>query len=282
MKFLKRFNKTIPILTYHSLNILENNYEGNDHIAFESDLSTIDKLGFKVVPLSKVIDWYEGIVPYRAIKSGVAITLDDGSWLDYYNVMHPTCGQQISMLNLLNEFRNNTPKSRQNTAHISSFVISSPEARSELEEKNLSGNGWWGDDWWIKACETGLMNIECHSWDHLHDLLDDVAQNDNLKGDFSEIKTFDDCSKQIVRAAEYIEQTTGVRPSFFAYPWGQASDYVTREFMPNHKGAHQFRAAFSIEPKHVSKKDNIWFLPRYVCGRDWKSPKELEDILLRR
>jgi hypothetical protein len=32
------------------MNITENTYAGNDHIALASDLETIDELGFTVVP----------------------------------------------------------------------------------------------------------------------------------------------------------------------------------------------------------------------------------------
>jgi len=277
---MKSSRESVPVLTYHSLNVLENSYQGNDHLAFESDLRTLDELGRTIIPLSHVLDWYEGKVPFKEIEHGVALTLDDGSWLDFYDIRHPTCGPQPSMFNLLEAFRDSVSAARQPTLHISSFVISSPDAREELDQKNLLGNGWWGDDWWARARATNRVGIECHSWDHAHDTLENVAQQENIKGDFREIKTLGDCSIQVTRAAEYIEKTAGRRPSFYAYPWGQASDYMVREFMPGQQAVHQFRAAFSIEPRHVTKKDNIWFLPRYVCGRDWKSPAELKALLV--
>jgi hypothetical protein len=279
MKLFSRFGHSIPVLTYHSLNVLENCYSSNDHLAFESDLKTIEALGLKIISLHKLLDWHEGIVSYNEVRGGVAITLDDGSWLDYYNILHPTCGTQISMFNLLDEHRQKLQVPNRAFVHVSSFVISSPKARKELETKILLGNNWWGDDWWAKATKSGLMNIECHSWDHLHDLLEEVQQEKNLKGDFREVKTFNDCVQQVNAAADYIEKAAGIRPSFFAYPWGQASEYLVEEFMPNNRQNHRLRAAFSIEPKHVTKRENRWFLPRYVCGRDWKSPEQLEEIL---
>jgi hypothetical protein len=49
--------------------------------------------------------------------------------------------------------------------------------------------------------------------------------------------------------------------------------------MPTYQARHQFRAGFSCEPRAVSREDNIWFLPRYVCGRDWKSSQELINLI---
>ena len=163
--------------------------------------------------------------------------------------------------------------------HASSFVIASPEDRIVLDQRNLAGLGWWGDDWWAEAQGSGLMAIECHSWDHAHPTLDRVAQKDNIRGDFRSVDTFDDCIAQVDRAADYIEKTAGARPRFFAYPWGQASRYLRASYMPRQSKRHGFRAAFSIEPRRLSRRDDRWFLPRFVCGKDWKSTKELESIL---
>lgn len=279
MNFFRRHNRSVPVLTYHSLNVHQNSYAGNDHCAFESDLRTMDRLGLKIIPLSRVLDWYEGRISYREVKECVAVTLDDGSWLDYHDVIHPSCGTQVSMFNLLKQFQRSVTRVPQLSLHVSSFVIASSEAREELDQKNLLGNGWWGDEWWQEAQTSSLMSIECHSWDHAHPTLEKVAQKENLKGDFHAIDTYEECVDQVTRAAEYIEKTAGKRPAYYAYPWGQASDYMVSVFMPDHQQEHQFEAAFSIESKHLTREDNRWYLPRYVCGRDWKSPEELEAIL---
>ena len=265
------------MLTYHGNNVHDNSYAGNDHIAFESDLRTIDRMGLRILPLATVVDWHQGLLPDSEVEDGVALTMDDGSWLDYHDIEHPTCGVQKGMFKLLAAFRDETPG--QATVHASSFVIASPDDRIVLDQRNLAGLGWWGDDWWSVAQRSGLMSIECHSWDHVHDTLDRVAQRDNLKGDFREIKTYDDCAAQVTQAASYIESLAGRRPAFYAYPWGPASRYMVEEFMPTERASHRFRAAFSIDPRHVRAGDDRWFLPRYVCGRDWKAPAELKAIL---
>ena len=268
----------IPVLTYHSMNIDGNSYAQNDHLALASDLVTINKLGFNVIPLGTLVDWHQGMLPDDEVSQTVAITFDDGSWFDFYDLDHPTFGLQRSMFNILQDHNGRTNPNRQ--VHASSFVISSPKARSSLDKSCMIGKDWWGDQWWLEAESSGLMSIECHSWDHVHPNLESVAQKDQIKGDFSQVNSFSDAEIQFARAAEYIGSVLGGdRPSLFAYPYGQASQYAVANYLPNYQSSHQFRAAFTTRPKAVSRTDNIWLLPRYVCGQDWNSPRALENIL---
>src|SRR5690606_17795625 len=97
---------------------------------------------------------------------------------------------------------------------------------------------------------------------------------------FIAIASATDCDVQVAKAGDFIQQKlNGLRPTLFAYPWGQASDYMLQEYMPGHQSRHQFRAGFSIEPHSVSKDDELWFLHRFVCGRDWKPPEELINLI---
>lgn len=244
-----------------------------------SDLITIDELGYKVVPLSRVVDWHRGDLPDEALTKSVAITLDDGSWFDFYDLEHPTCGMQRSMLNILKDF--NANKNASFEAHATSFVISSPEARSSLDKSCMIGKDWWGDDWWNSAVASGLMDIECHSWDHVHTELDQVAQQNQLKGDFSKVESWADSEVQFAKACDYIAHVMGGRrPTLFAYPYGSSSSYVANEYLPEYQSVHRLKAAFTTVAKAVSKSDDVWLLPRFVFGHDWKSPEGLRDILL--
>lgn len=268
----------VPVLTYHAMNVINNTYAENDHLALQSDLDTISELGFKIIPLRQVVDWHQGSLADEDVSRSVAITFDDGSWFDYYDLDHPTCGVQRSMINILRDF--NARKGSSQHAHATSFVISSPEARSSLDKSCMIGKDWWGDQWWLAAASSGLMDVECHSWDHVHPELDHVAQQGQIKGDFSEVKSFIDAEVQFSEAGAYIGKVlNGKRPSLFAYPYGLVSSYVAKEFLPGFISNHRFRAAFTTEPKAVSKTDNIWLLPRFVFGKDWKSPQGLEAIL---
>jgi len=260
--------------------VTSNSYAGNDHLALVSDLETIVASGRRIIPLNRLVDWYLGLRVDEEVARSVAISFDDGSWFDFYDLDHPTCGVQRSMFNILKDFNAGNDISRR--AHATSFMISSPQARSSLDQSGLIGKDWWGDQWWLEAASSGILDIECHSWDHVHPELDQVAQQDQVKGDFSQVKSFNDAEIQFTRAGQYIaEVLAGKRPTLFAYPWGSASDYAVNEYLPKYRARHQFRAAFTIDPRAVSRADNRWLLPRYVFGRDGTSPQGLSGILNR-
>ena len=90
----------IPVLTYHGVNVIDNTYQGNDHLALASDLLTIRELGFRVIPLSQVVDWHEGELNDEDVSQTVAITFDDGSWFDFPidRVGRPLAGVVIALV----------------------------------------------------------------------------------------------------------------------------------------------------------------------------------------
>lgn len=270
----------VPVLTYHSVNIIENTYRDNDHIALAADLETLARAGWRVVPLRDVVAWRQGTGPRPEGDKIAALSCDDGSWFDFHDLDHPTCGLQRSFLNILRDLVDKASAGAQHDLHITSFVIASPQAREELDKKGLIGRGWWGDEWWGAAQDSGLMEIACHSWDHVHPDLGQVAQQDQVKGDFARIDTFEDCEAQVRQAGDYIaSRLGGKRPTLFAYPWGEASDYIREEYLPRFRAQHGFTAAFTTEPKPLEKTDSVWALPRLVFGRDWRSTEELEKLL---
>jgi hypothetical protein len=270
----------IPVLTYHSVNVISNTYQENDHIALAQDLRLINSLGYQIVSLREVFDWHQGRAAEEIAENAVALSLDDGSWFDFYDLEHPTCGLQRSMLGILKDFREEVGEKSQPGLHATSFVISSPQARDELDKKGLIGQGWWSDEWWPEAAASGLMDIECHSWDHNHPDLDVVAQRHQQKGSFSYIDNPEDCETQLAGAGDYIqERMAGIRPGFFAFPWGESNDYLLDTYLPEHRSRHGFEAAFSTDPRPVRRSDNRWNLPRFIFGRDWRSTSGLAKIL---
>jgi len=270
----------IPVLTYHSNNVAGNEYRSNDHVALAEDLEAITELGWRVIPLGRVVDWLLGDDGPVADGPALALCFDDGSWFDFYDLDHPTCGPQRGFFNILRQFRDGPAGAREPELHASSFVIASPQAREDLDRTSLVGRGWWGDEWWGEAQASGLMSVECHSWDHVHPGVGTVAQQEQRKGDFRAVDTFPDCAAQVEQAAVYIqEHLGGVRPRLFAYPWGQASAYMVSTYFPNYQDQHGFRAAFTGESAPVERGMNRWWLPRFICGRDWDSSAGLAALL---
>lgn len=266
----------VPVLTYHAINIHGNDYATNDHVALASDLATIARLGYRIVPLHRVVDALDD--PQLDLEDAVAISFDDGSWFDWHDLDHPACGPQRSFANILRDHRARTGT----FVHATSFVIASPAARAILDRTCMVGRGWWGDDWWPEAVREGLVAIESHSWDHNHDTLPETAQREQAKGTFRTIDTHGDADAEIRAAADFIDAHCAPhRSTLFAYPYGESNDYLVEEYLPRSAHEHRVRAAFSTEAAPVTSDSNRWCLPRYVCGRDWRDPAELDSLLSR-
>ncbi len=84
-----------------------------------------------------------------------------------------------------------------------SFVITSQEARSELDKTCIAGRNEWRDNWWNDAINDSLLEIGNHSWDHNYDTLQTVAQRNQEKGNFHVIDTWEDADN-LIRKAEHI------------------------------------------------------------------------------
>jgi hypothetical protein len=271
----------VPVLTYHSNNIGGNGYASNDHVALAEDLRLIHRRGLRVVPLDRVVDVLLGEAPESMVEAAVALSFDDGSWFDWHDLDHPSCGPQRSFAGILRDFVVETAA----PVHATSFVIVSPTARATLDRTCLAGRGWWGDDWWRAAQEQGLMAIENHSWDHNHHTLPITAQHEQRKGTFRTIDCHADADAEIRQAADWLDAHLAPhRSRLFAYPYGETNAYLTEEYLPRHGDEHRVRAAFGTEPGPVHSAAPRWNLPRCIAGQHWKSPAELSrllDVLIR-
>ena len=265
----------IPVLTYHATNIFGNEYSTNDHTALAHDLNLLLKNDITILSAHKLIQWINKEINLDKSKRYTVITFDDGSELDYTDWHHPTCGFQQSFYSIMQDYMNSSGR----YIHATSFVIASENARKTLEQTCLGGYSMWGDSWWQEAEDSQLLSIENHSWDHVHPTLDEVKQINNLKGDFSQINSLEDAHRQIALSSQYIDsQIKNKRTILFAYPYGDTNTYLTEEYFPHSQT--DIIGAFTCEPKHASQTSHAWKIPRYVCGSDWKSPEELESILL--
>lgn len=268
----------VPVLVYHSMRIHGREYQDNDLCALATDLELIQSEGMTVIPLHRLVGALRGGGNSPAEKRYVALTCDDGGDFDFHDLPHPIAGGQRSVLNILRDFKDSHAAA---SAHITSFVIVSPEARVELDKTCMIGRGWWNDDWWQPAISTGLMDIGNHSWDHNHDALPAAFHvNGVQRGTFSTICTRQLADSQIRVAADYLkDRAPNPGDRLFAYPYGEANRYLVDEYFPAYASEIGIDAAFGDTPDYVCEESQIWDLPRFICARDWKSPAQLLAIL---
>jgi peptidoglycan/xylan/chitin deacetylase (PgdA/CDA1 family) len=268
----------VPILTYHAGIISSNDYLGNDHIALRHDLQTLRERGWRVVPLQWVIENRLGIARHD-LKKCVAITCDDGTDLDFHDIDYPGFGLQRSFMGCLQDAKRYAPDVHQHL-HISAFVIADPVARALMDEKCLQHLNWMNETWWKDAQGSGLMSIECHSWDHNHPVLADTGPENMARGDFFQVDTEAKAKHEIDQAIDYINQRIAPKAcKFFCYPYGHANHYLINDYLPTHGPGLGILAAFGVQGEPATMQSTIWHMPRYVCGWHWKSSDELQRIL---
>lgn len=259
------------VLAYHAVNIGGNDYHNNDHVALREDLDLIASLGYRILPLSDCVDATIGNSTEIDEKT-VAITFDDGSCFDWYDLEHPTMGYQESFRSILASSRVD--------AVATSFVIASPEARMILDRTCLVGRGWWTDDWWSLAAKGNFIQIGNHSWDHNHPAIAETAIDSAQRGSFSVLNSFSDGEAEIAAAQDFIiSKCSPAACSLFAYPYGDYSDYIAREYLPSRGKKLGLKAAFTTEPIPLTRTSYRWLIGRYVCGHHWKSSSDLKWIL---
>lgn len=263
----------VPVLAYHASHIDGVSYTDNDHVALAQDLATLTALGWRVVPLSWVVDQRLGS-DERDLRRCVALTCDDGTVLDVADVDLPDIGPVRGFVGCLAD------ATGQPDAHITSFVIADPLVRSRLDAQCLRGLGWMGEDWWPSAATSGRLAIECHSWDHNHPVLDACVEHGMTRGDFFQIDSEPRARLEVDQAVAYLNDRIAPSTcSLFAYPYGHASDFLRRDYLPAHGRRLGLRAAFGVRGEPVTMASDPWCLPRFVCGWHWRTPGELAAIL---
>ena len=268
----------LPILTYHGVNVAGNDYATNDHVALATDLETVDRLGWRIVPLpAAVARWIAGD-PAWTDQRTLAITFDDGTDFDWRDLPHPVHGLQRSLFNTLADFRAASVPSR--AAHATTFVVVSPETREHIDRVGLAARGWWTDAWWAEAAASGHAAVASHSWDHNHDLARHLMGRERATGTFRSIATFELAEDEIARASARLKRVApNAGDRLFAYPYGEANDFLVRDYFPRHHARIGVDAAFGDGARPMDARDERWCLPRYVFGRDWARPEGLEALL---
>jgi hypothetical protein len=234
----------------------------------------IANLGLRVCPLSEVVKAVE-TNDFEDVAGCVALSLDDGSDFDFHDLPHPTWGKQRSTLGILKDA---AETGLHPTLEATSFTIVAPEARRELDQKEMIGAGWWNDDWWPAAEQTRLLRIENHSWDHNQASLD-TTKTTAARGTF-QLTDRAEADAEIRAASEYLRMVRGRSdPVLFAYPYGDVSEYLATDYFPRGVDAHGVRAAFTTEGVPVTAGMDIWRLPRFVFRCHWKTQDDLRRIL---
>ncbi|MCK7595601.1 polysaccharide deacetylase family protein [Pseudomarimonas salicorniae] len=261
-----------PILTYHSQLLFGNDYRNNSHVGLAADLEVIAASGRQIIGLRELVASLRGArdLPLDEL---VCITFDDGPDFDWLDIEHPEHGPQPSFATLLRRHAAAHPGQRPICA--TSFVIADAGARHEISTQAM-GREWMNDHWWREAAASGLLQIDSHGLDHRHPCL---APGDADWGHFHAIADEVSCAQQVDAANSIIAERSGQPPRIFAYPYGQASEYLRSEYLPRHGQRLGLEAAVSIEPGHFHWDSDPWFLPRYVSLAHWHSPEELASLL---
>ncbi len=262
---------SIPVLAYHAGNISGNTYASNDRIAFASDLYTLHHQGYQIIPLQWIAEWVNGQRDLSVYGDKlVGLSCDDGLDQDYLDGAYFDFGPQRSLFHILQDFVEDVGPEQQAHAHLTAFVIASPQARQAIDEQSLSGAQLLNHHWWREANQHSRFSVENHSWDHRHP---DIYPADTAN--FTSVTDASVAEQQIIDAKHYIDQELGENTTLFCYPWGHYNDYLLHEFMPTRAAEHGITAAFTCEASHTKRGSNRWLMPRYVCGFNWKSPAQL-------
>lgn len=267
----------IPVLLYHAMNVHGNEYAVNDHVALAADLADLERMGFQAMPLHRVVQAWRSDRASLERRRIVALTCDDGSDFESRDLDHPKWGMQRSFLDVLRDFA----KRRRRTGpapHMTSFVIVSPEARAKLDRTCMIGRGWWNEDWWTSAFATGLMAIANHSWDHNHESIPDERWPGLHRGTFRSIDSEELAEYQIAQADRYLRgRVPSASASLFAYPYGETNEFLAERYFPARSG--RFAAAFTTEPAYLTEESDPWRMPRFTCGRDWRTGTEFRALI---
>ena len=274
----------VPVLTYHAANVSGSDYAQNDQVALAADLALLHREGWRVVPLRWVVEQRLGLAQ-RDLARCVALCCDDGTDLDWRAVDWPGVGRQRGLRSVLLDFLRAHGSKAQPDLHLSCFVIASPQARERMDSACLHGRSWISEDWWPAAQRSGLLSIECHSWDHNHACLADPALDDRElagmpRGDFLAVDDPQRAQFEIDQALDYINaRIAPSRCNLFCYPYGHVPPYLRDEYLPINAQRLGLLGAFGDAIGPVTMDSAIWNLPRTICGAHWSSPEQLLTLL---
>lgn len=265
------------ILCFHSQNISGGEFANNDHVALDATLSHLLGKGVPIVPLQRVVQLLRSGRTGSLPSTYVALTFDDGPDYDWLDVNHPTCGVQPSVGSILRKHSRRFFGVWRRRISGTSFVIASPKARSEIAGSPDQNPDRMSDSWWRVAQKSGFLEIGNHGWDHVHPSVRDMGSRPHLVESFDKVATPEEARLQVDEAYGYINRNAGGNSgSLFAYPYGQVSPYLADEYFPRQK---IIKAAFTTAGTPVEPGQDIFRIPRFVCGWHFKSISDLDSMM---
>lgn len=270
------------VLTYHSQNCGGYDYSTNDHHAFEQDLQAVYEQGLPIIPLKEIAQNLSRGTPQQLPRRFVAFSCDDGTLLDWFDYQHPQFGLQRSFANILREHLSTHGPG--GNGLLTSFVIASAAARASIDLGCYDGAQLSTEDWWPDAVREGLIDIENHSWDHVHPVLPAEVLAPDAAGNFYSINDYSGADMQVRRASQCIDERlagTGHQVSLFAYPYGHAGAFLSESYLPRYQAEHGIVGAFTTEQNFVDAATQPFRIPRMVCGDAWRTPQDFAVLLQR-
>jgi len=239
-------------------------------------LAQAQALQVPILPLLTLVEALRTQRSHELPEHFICLSFDDGQDMDFVDVQHPVHGKQPSFASIMREAEH----AGASPVHATSFVIASPQARAQIQDREMLGFPWMSDQWWNAAVASGRFHIASHSYDHLNLSLDSVKQRDDVRNDFSSIDNYEDANWQIGKARELIETIcpnpgSAAGSALFAYPFGHTSRYLLEEYWPRFAHEHQTIGAVTCEPSLVIAKTPCFEIPRLVFGMHWNAISEL-------
>jgi hypothetical protein len=227
----------VAVLAYHSQNVNGSTYATNDHVALATDLSLIRRRGIPVLPLGALVAAWLGPARDQLPPAAVALTCDDGTLLDWEPFDHPSEGMQTPFREIVAAHARESAVSAKGM--LTSFVIASPDARREIDAGCYAGYPLSDERWWAEAQREGTIDIENHSWDHVHACVSVVAKLSSagrLCGhfDLAGCGSANPAQRRLHRSRAFDDRTCHV---LFAYPYGHVNRFWSTSIFRLHEPA---------------------------------------------
>jgi peptidoglycan/xylan/chitin deacetylase (PgdA/CDA1 family) len=177
----------IPILCYHNLNPTKPGSMNMTPQKFESQIKWLVDNGFTIIPLKQAVEYLQGKRESLPNKS-IVVTADDG-WKSVYTYMYP----------IIKKY--NIPV----TLFIYPQTISNGKNAMTWEELK-------------KLQQTGLFDIQSHTYSH--------PNFKHAKKNMSPVNFEKYVSSELVKSKTILEEKTGNKISFLAWPFGIYNDYL--------------------------------------------------------